>query len=444
MKIHIPNNNHNERKYIFNVLFKEFLGIKFDIVYENIDYYKITLSNDNQFIINDLFFSKFKNNNNEYLNTNNIPKRLYYLTNDLFDIRDLPILYGNNKIEIEKHNVILHADIIASSFFMLSRWEEYVNKIRDKHNRFPAEDSLAYKHNFLDRPIVNEYVELIWKILQHIGYTGKRKGREFEVTLTHDVDVPRLWWNTKDFIKSIFSELIKRRNINETISLLKFRLKNKDPFDTFDSLMNISEKFNLKSHFFFMSGGTSDKDNFYKINHPFILNLLKEIDNRGHYIGFHPSFNAYNDSTQYKKELDLLKKYSPQNISTGREHYLRFDLPETWQLWEDNNMIWDSTMAYHNKAGFRCGVCYEFPVFNILTRKSLNLIEKPLIVMEGNFITYQDISPEQMEKEIEDLIGKIKKFNGEFVFLWHNSAFNRIGVLKFQHLYEKIIFNMFN
>ena len=429
--------NENEKLYIINVIFNVFLGITYKVKYHDKDEYIILLENKKAIIFKDVFFNSHPNKL-DYLNLKNIPLKINQLKTTSF-IKSIPILFGGNAINFKNSIINTNADIFASAFFMLTRWEENVNKTRDKHNRFPATESLAYKQGFLDRPIVNEYVELIWNMLIHLGYKGKRKERKFEMTLTHDVDLPRLWWNSKDFIKSIGGALLKRKSISELFTLLKFKLNGKDPFNTFDYLMKVSEDNNLKSHFFFMSGGTSNKDNFYSIEHSKIKKLIKEIKDRGHFIGFHPSYNAYNDNTQFKKELLKLKEVSKQEITTGREHFLRFKNPTTWQIWEDNNMQWDSTMTYHDKPGFRCGVCYEFPVFNIITRKQLNLIEKPLIVMEGSFITYQNVSPEKMFDEIKNLINKVKEFKGNFVFLWHNSAFNMGKSKQYQHLYEKIV-----
>ncbi len=103
-------------------------------------------------------------------------------------------------------------------------------------------------------------------------------------------------------------------------------------------------------------------------------------------------------------------------------------------------MKWDSSLGYADREGFRCGVCYEYSVFNILTRKKLNLKERPLIVMEGSFTTYQpNIEPEDMEMKIKKLIDEVKKFNGEFVFLWHNSSFNVNQWKKYQNIYKKVL-----
>jgi hypothetical protein len=103
-------------------------------------------------------------------------------------------------------------------------------------------------------------------------------------------------------------------------------------------------------------------------------------------------------------------------------------------------MDWDSTLSYADKEGFRCGVCYEYSVFNILTRKRMKLKEKPLIVMEGSFVTYQpNITPDKMEEKILSLVDKVKKYRGEFVFLWHNSSFNTKDWTSYQDLYPNIL-----
>ena len=214
----------------------------------------------------------------------------------------------------------------------------------------------------------------------------------------------------------------------------------KDPFDTFDYLMDISEEAGTKSYFFFMGKGTSKFDNGYISSDKFVINLIKKIKKRNHFIGLHPSYNAYNDIVQFKSEKKELENNLKTDMFFGREHYLRFSIPNTWQVWEDNNMEWDSTLGYADKEGFRAGVCYEYSVFNILTREMLNLKEKPLIVMEGSFSTYQpDIDPTEMEEKIKNLMGKVEKYQGDFVFLWHNSSFNTDMWKKYRNIYKNVI-----
>lgn len=415
IKITIPNNNIPERRYILDIIFNEFLGFEFE-VFENEDCqdWIIELEKKQILTIKDTFFSKYPKDL-EYLKVENIPSKIEEL------------------------------DIFAASFFMLTRWEENVNKNRDKHDRFPAYESLAYKQGFLDRPIVNEYVEKLKSMLLELDNNLKFKIYNYQLILTHDVDEFYQWKNWNQVLRVALGDILKRRDIPLALEriaeyFLIRRGKIKDPFDTFDWLMDKSEAIGAKSRFYFMSGGVTAYDNRYKIDEPKSLELIEKIKKRGHIIGIHPSYNAYNNKVQFKKELDLLEKTVEQKIVEGREHYLRFEVPTTWQIWEDNSLKLDSTLSYADKEGFRCGVCYEYSVFNILTREKLKLKERPLIVMEGSFITYQPhVKSKDMEKKITSLMDEVKKYNGEFVLLWHNSSFNSIQWKKYQNIYEKVI-----
>ena len=152
MTIYIPNDNILERKYIINVLFDEFLGLNYSLkINDGIINTDIILENGNILVIEDHFFNKFKTEK-EYLELSNIPSKIEFLNSDLISQEDIPIVFGKNYIKVLEKSIICGLDIFASSFFMLTRWEEYVNKERDKHNRFSSKSSLAFKFDFLNRP----------------------------------------------------------------------------------------------------------------------------------------------------------------------------------------------------------------------------------------------------------------------------------------------------
>ena len=344
-------------------------------------------------------------------------------------------------METKNNQIICGIDIFASSFFMLSRWEEYVNKTRDIHNRFPANASLAFKFNFLDRPIVNEYIEMLWNMLKKLGIKQDRKKRKFEFVLTHDVDVAYKYISFFSGSREIVGDIVKRKNPilaikNFSNKILTHLNLKKDPFDTYDYLMDVSEKVGVKSYFFLHSSSSAKQD---KNNDKFLKQIANKIKKRGHFLGYHPSYDAYNDFELFIKDKEKIENIVEQKLDIGRAHFLRFEIPTTWQIWEDAKMKWDSSLSYADKEGFRCGVCYPYSVFNIITRKKLYLKEKPLIVMEGSFVTYQpDITPKEMKNKIIDLIKIVKKYNGEFVFLWHNSSFNG-NWKKFEFIYEEVL-----
>jgi len=418
-----------EKKYIIHVLMKVYLGLEYSLEMGTEHEYKITLKNGHALTLEDDFFKHFCEQKH-YLYEKNIPQKIDYVDSPFSPRGDLIIIFGTKSIDSQLDKIDCKIDVFAGAFFMLSRWEEGVNPAQDAHGRFPAEDALAFKCGFLNRAVVNEYVEFLWNMLTHLGIEEERKARKFAMLLTHDVDMSRLWRNAFSPIKTITGDIFKRKNRAAARQHFSYFTQKKDPFDTFDALMDESEKRNLQSHFFFISGGSTQYEGQYKIKDFYIKKLITHIHERGHAIGIHPSYDTYHDATMLGSEIEALREVSPQSVKTGRQHFLRFDVPYTWQIWEDNSMEWDSTMGYASQVGFRCGACYPFPVFNVLTRKQLELVERPLLVMEVSLFSeaYMGLGQTEALKKIKEIVATVRQYNGEFVLLWHNSNLVLNGV----------------
>ena len=216
IKITIPNDNIPERKYAIDFYFKTVLGLKYEYDgFTEKQHTSIQLANRKQLIIQDRFFSKFKKEKS-YLSEKNIPEICLYLSKKNIDLNienNLPIIFGNTDISYKKDTIICGIDFFAAAFFMLTRWEEYVIKTRDKFGRFPAAASLAWKNNFLKRPILNEYAELIWHLLATLGIQQKRDKKKFKAYITHDVDLPLFWRHPFTIVKKIGGDIFKRNSL---------------------------------------------------------------------------------------------------------------------------------------------------------------------------------------------------------------------------------------
>jgi len=431
LKILLPDNNKEERTYAVQVLLEEFLGLTCSISFGQTTFAaEINLANGRRLLLEDHFFNAFPAPLS-YLQLENIPAIPPYLNRTECPIipePDLPVIFGQPAVKVSADEILCGVDIFASTFFMLTRWEEYVRPERDVHGRFPAKASLAGKHQFLHRPVVNEYVEMVWNMLTYLGIGEQRKKRKFEMLLTHDVDEALLWKNTGFFFKKLGGDLLKRHSLPAAIFSVKsfFRTRfggQSDPYNTFDYLMDCADQHSLQSHFFFLCRGKTKYDHALPLQHPFVQQVLTKIQERGHVIGLHPSYNTLNDPTQFGVEKAALEKETGFPVRYGRQHFLRFEASTTWQHWEDQGMVWDSTLYYAEQPGFRCGVCYPFPVFNFLTRKKLRLVEVPLTAMEVTWTTYSKASPTEMLNEMKQLLETVRMYNGTFVLLWHNSSF---------------------
>jgi len=329
LQITIKNQHILEKKYILSVLFNDFLGLDYQIKIDNSQSdFKVSFK-DKHLLIKDGFFNLIKES---YLKIENIPNTIKF--NDFLGNKNLPILFGDNSFTESKNEIKLGLDIFASSFFMLTRWEEYVIKTKDKHNRFPTSESLAFKYNFHRRPIVNEYLELLWKMLLKLGVDSSiRKKKTYKIQFSHDIDHPLLFTNFKGFIKQTSYQILKKCNFKQGGRFINHYISyKKDPYDTFDLLMDISENNNSKSQFNIMNCSKGKFDEGYNTKSDFNQKLLKKIKERGHLIGFHPSYNSYNSSSVWKKEKEDLEENINQKIAKGRQHYLSFENHVTRQI----------------------------------------------------------------------------------------------------------------
>jgi peptidoglycan/xylan/chitin deacetylase (PgdA/CDA1 family) len=447
IRISYPCNYTHEKEYILDIIFAEFLGLDFESTPDAVDsIISIYLDNGNILELNDCFFSNAYRLNKSYLEESFIPSEIVHL-----DLKNAPEnniigLYGKPIVSIKSNKIYCGIDIFASSFYMLTRWEEYVIKKRDNHGRFPVQSSLAYKHGFLSRPIVNEYVEVIWHWLTILGITQARKLRQFEFINTHDIDRICLFETKLDIIVKPVKALLVEKSLASFVYHLKLAiksLKGKDSYLSFEYLMDSSEKCGVKSHFFFMGALKKTKyNNGYNISDRFVKDIIKRIIKRGHTIGIHPSYDTLNNQKLFRTELDSIRDVSDTEVICGRQHYLRFELPATWQNWENNKLQWDSSLAYSEQEGFRCGVCYSFSVYNILSRVKLKLREKPLTIMDATLCVQRKMSPRVADRVISYYIFKVKKYSGEFVFLWHNSSFDYMGWRNYKEVYDRALSNI--
>lgn len=451
----------NERKYIYDVVFKEWLGIDYLVFNHEHPYTLITADEGEEtkeIIIEDILFLTPKN---KWLTKASLPKlpiphldlSQLPFKSSLFHLK-LPLIYGGDEssIKTNKNKIDIKFDLLGSIFFMISRYEEIVKQTFDSHERFYSTASICHDGKFLQRPIVNEYLDILWQCLKFLWPELKRKKRSYKLFLTHDVDHPTSFDNRKlsAILKTTTGDLIKRKDIplfsKRVKSFLLHKLGNHqhDPNDTFDFIMDVSEENNVKSFFYFISGHTAGTiDGYYNLDMPKIRQLMRNIHVRGHEIGLHPSYNTFLSKEKLKKEFDNLRRVSEienikQEVWGGRQHYLRWRAPETWQIWDEIGLHYDSTLSYADHVGFRCGVCYDFPVFNLITSSPLKLREIPLIVMEGSLLgeQYQGRQLEDVYTSILDISNTIRYFDGTFTLLWHN---NMLVSSQQKEIYKRII-----
>jgi hypothetical protein len=354
-------------------------------------------------------------------------------------------------IEIDEHGATIHYDILGLTYWMLTRLEEIGRTDLDSHQRFPATSSHAYKHGYLERPIIDEWLIILGQVIQRVWPGLELKQHEFSMKVSHDVDRPSRYGfrPLKHLVRAMAGDVLKYQNFKGALIAPWVRLTTKrqlhpaDPFNTFEWLMDVSEANKLASAFYFICGRTHpSKDADYEPEHPAIRNLMRRIHERGHEIGLHPSYGTFQKPDLIKLEADRLKQIcSEEGIQQsewgGRMHYLRWEQPTTLRAWSDAGMSYDSTMGYADHPGFRCGTCHEYSAFDSVLQEPVNLKIRPLIVMEGTIFSpkYLGLEQSRAAERFSSLKVCCENVGGQFVILWHNSEFM---FSNHSVLYEKI------
>ena len=327
-----------------------------------------------------------------------------------------------------KREIVIYADIIAATLFMLTRWEEIVVPERDLHERFPASASLAFKQGFLDRPLVDEYAMVLRCYLQNMLPGWEPIRQKYQVILSHDIDTIRSYRNLFSGIKSIAGDVLKRLDFRQGLSrsgnLIKdsFWPERAAGYQGISKLAQVSLKNNLSGTYFFLTGTKSIFDSDFSIGSPIINNAFKRLMEDGFQIGIHPSYHTLHDLDRLLDEKSALEKVLGMPIREGRQHYLRFLTPTTWRYYEQAGLEIDSSLTYADHEGFRAGTCHPFRPFDIQYDREMNLVELPLVVMDGTLRQYRALSLDDAETSITDLAKKCRNVEGSFTMLWHNSS----------------------
>ena len=344
--------------------------------------------------------------------------------------------------KLKEDEVFINFDLIGFISWHLLRVEELSCTKKDQYDRFPSVQSNAFRFDYLDRPVVDEALGVLTNLLKLIWFEFVPENKDFQVLVSHDIDRPNTIGPTGfdliailNGVRSIVADVVKFGDF----SFLSLARRSWNPFilssdhqNSFEWIMDRSEELGLRSSFHFICGRTDVwRDCSYNIDHYSIREVLRKISDRGHEICLHPSFRTHLDPNALEKEaLKLRLVLDEEGLSHGklgsRMHYLKLKIPETYRYLERTGIYYDASLGYSDVAGFRAGTCFEYPFFDIMSGKKLNLRVRPLIFMEASILSARDldhVSELAAIQKINTLKDRCRSVGGSFTVLWHNCEF---------------------
>jgi peptidoglycan/xylan/chitin deacetylase (PgdA/CDA1 family) len=260
--------------------------------------------------------------------------------------------------------------------------------------------------------------------------------KQFAVCLTHDVD--EIYPPLKHCLyASLYS--LKTFDFTKLRSFLfwKYQENHHSPYKNFQEIIRLEERYQAKSSFYFLT--TNEDIRRYRYDIEELDTELGMIIDHGFEVGLHGGYYAFDDYNQIKLEKEKLEKITNRKIVGYRNHFLRFKVPDTWELLAALKMQYDTTYGYPDTVGFRNGMCHPFKPFNLLSNKEINIVEIPLIIMDLALFKISS-SPDRLWNITKELIDTTKLHNGVLTILWHNDSLSFCPFKRdFLKIYEKIL-----
>jgi len=314
-------------------------------------------------------------------------------------------------------------DMFAASFFLISRYEEYLPFVRDIHGRFEASSGILQQSGNLDKPVVDYWIRKLSIILTE-RFSGLRvKRNRYTYIPTYDIDAAWAFRHKgvfrttgaylKDLIAGNWAEIKLRTEV--------LRDKKPDPFDTFGLQLSLQKEFGLRPAYFILFADYDVNDKNISVRNPSFQNLIRMLGDYAD-VGIHPSYNSFMNKPRLKLEIERLSCVLNRPVTMSRQHFLRMNLPSAYHNLIDVDITDDFTMGYASEPGFRAGVAQSFQFYDLDNDISTGLRIHPFQLMDGTLCDYLKLQPEQATQKAIELIRRVKEVDGTFISLWHNES----------------------
>lgn len=318
-------------------------------------------------------------------------------------------------------------DPFAAAFYLLSRYEEYLPHEKDEYGRYAHTNSLAWRENFLDQPLVNHWLLGLREALSR-KYPGLIfRYPVFKFVPTYDIDSAFSYrykgWriNFGGMVRSLMKGQGER--LRDRIEVLKGRRQ--DPFDVYEWLDSLHLYCRMRPYYFFLAAARrTGVDRNVPITSEGFQDLIR-YHSAGSRLGIHPSWQSGDQEILLREEIEWMEYISGAKIIRSRQHYIRFTLPETFRRLLKYGIEQDFSMGYGTINGFRASVASSFYWYDLEKEEKTALRLFPFCFMDANSFYEQHHTAAQAMQELMQFYRHIRKVNGLMITIWHNSILGR-------------------
>lgn len=313
-------------------------------------------------------------------------------------------------------------DIFAASFYMISRYEEYLPHVKDDYGRFLPSESIAFQNNFLHQPVVDIWAYKFLDALKKYYPDLSPKTRAYKTNLV--IDVPMAYdFKQKGLMRTVggtIGDLVRfkfKRLYNRYLVLLGFK---KDPYNTFNWIINKQKQSSNKFKVFFLIGNYSTYDKNINVNKRKFISQIKAVSDYCK-VGLKVSYFALENLELLKEEKKKIEDVINTPLQSSRHSFSKLNLPESYRHLIELEIHEDYTMGYINEPGFRAGTCTPFLFFDLDYETQTPLLINPFHVIDSSLLKYTSLLDKK--EQLNSIINEIKKVHGVFTPIFHNYTF---------------------
>jgi len=329
-------------------------------------------------------------------------------------------------------------DIFSASFFLLSRYEEYLPHVKDSVGRFPVKESIAYQHNFLELPVVDLWAYRLLEALQERFPDLETKEKSYNFTSIINVTTSHAY-AMRGISRTLGGFLLDLGNFRfweiwNRLSVL-LRIK-KDPYDNFFDLVEIHKKFPIKSMFFFQFAKHSAHDKNVSTNNNRFRYLIKSIADYS-IVSLSTSFVSTSDKKVLREEKKQLGNLINRPITYARLRYNKVNVPITYRNLVETEFTDDFSMGYTHEIGFRAGTCTPFYFYDINTEVRQPIKIHPFAMHDYALVKYK--TKDEVFEKMDRVYRLVKQVKGDFVLVFSNELLGGKQPLDWMELYQSML-----
>ena len=313
-------------------------------------------------------------------------------------------------------------DIFSASFYLLSRYEEYLPHEKDRYGRYAHTNSTAYKHQFIDQPLIDLWMQQLELILKQQRSSWHLPVRIFTIQPSYDIDEAYryIWQSPFRNIRGYFIDFLQGKFEHVTNRMKVLAAKQKDPYDVYEWLDQLHEQYHLDPVYFFLLA--EKRTSLDKNIDPYTKGMqqLVQRHTEKYNVGIHPSTQSIGNRDTFKRECQLLSYHTDKKVNGSRQHYLMMELADTYRSLIALGIQHDYSMGYGSVNGFRASVARPFYWYDLQNEKITSLLIHPFCYMDSTAIFYERLNTEMAFERMNTLYESIKQVDGTFSFILHN------------------------